>query len=101
MKKILFFALLTAICGIFGCSMPYTSVRTVDERPTLAFKNAPNGAILFIDGVNMGDPVQFNGDPNVLAVEPGSHSIRITSSDTVVYEQKIFVESALKTITVR
>jgi hypothetical protein len=101
MNKILYFALITVICGVCGCSMPYTSVRTVDERPTLAFINAPNGAMLFIDGVNMGDPGQYDGDPNVLAVEPGTHNVRITSSDTVVYEQKIFVESALKTITVR
>jgi hypothetical protein len=101
MKKILIVVMLALTCGIWGCSMPYTSVRTIDDRPTLAFNGAPDGSILFVDGVNMGNAGQYDGDPNVLTVEPGTHSIRITSGDTVVYEQKVFVESALKTITVR
>ena len=101
MKKILIIAMLIITCGICGCPMPQTSVRTIDDRPTLAFKGAPDGSILFLDGVNMGDAGQYDGDPDVLTIEPGTHNIRITSSDTVVYEQKVFVESALKTISVR
>jgi hypothetical protein len=101
MRRILIIVLLIITCVICGCPMPQTSVRTVDDRPTLAFKGAPEGSILFVDGISMGTASQYDGDPNVLTVEPGTHNVRIIASDTVVYEQKVFVESALKTITVR
>jgi hypothetical protein len=101
MRRILIIGLLIITCVISGCPMPQTSVRTVDDRPTLAFKGAPEGSILFVDGISMGTASQYDGDPNVLTVEPGTHNVRIIASDTVVYEQKVFVESALKTITVR
>jgi archaellum component FlaG (FlaF/FlaG flagellin family) len=81
--------------------MPTTSVRTVDDRPALAFKSAPEGSIVFVDGLNMGAANEFDGDPKALTVEPGTHTVRITVNNTVIYEQRVFVESALKTITVR
>jgi len=58
----------------FGCSMPATSVRTVDDRPTLIFKGAPDGAVLFVDGLNLGPANQYNGAPKALIVEPGTHT---------------------------
>lgn len=101
MKKILLIVLIVISCGVSGCKMPSTSVRTIDDRPTLAFKNAPDGAILFVDGISMGVASEYDGDPNVLLVEPGTHTIRIMSGSSVVHEQKVFVEGSLKTITVR
>ncbi len=81
--------------------MPATTVRTVDDRPTLAFKGVPEGALLYIDGLNMGSAAQYNGEPNVLTIEPGTHIVRVTFNNEVIYEQRIFVESSLKTITIR
>jgi len=101
MKRILLLLLLFITYGTFGCSMPATSVRTVDDRPTLIFKGAPDGAVLFVDGLNLGPANQYNGAPKALIVEPGTHNVRITVNDVVVYEQRVFVESSLKTITVR
>jgi len=81
--------------------MPTTTVRTVDDRPTLAFKGAPADALLYIDGLNMGPVAQYNAEPNVLTIEPGTHTVRVTVNNEVIYEQRIFVESSLKTITIR
>jgi hypothetical protein len=100
MRRILLIVLLILTCCICGCPMPQTSVRTIDDRPTLAIKGAPEGSILFVDGINIGTASQYDGDPNVLTVEPGTHIVRIIANDTVVYEQRVFVESSLKTITV-
>ena len=66
MKKFLLIVLIVISCGVSGCKMPSTSVRTIDDRPTLAFKNAPDGAILFVDGISMGVASEYDGDPNVL-----------------------------------
>jgi len=128
-KSTYLICLLTALV-FSGCAMPTTSVRTVDDRPTLAIKGAPEGAILFVDGLNMGLANQYSGtlsksypdtrmatqysgsstsnggstgadNTPVLLVEPGTHVVRITVGNTTIYEQKIFVESSLKTITIR
>jgi len=101
MKKVIAFSLLAIVFALCSCTMPTTTVRTVDDRPTLAFKGAPEGALLYIDGLNMGGAAQYNGEPNVLTIEPGTHSVRVTLNNEVIYEQRVFVESSLKTITVR
>ncbi len=101
MKKVIVFSFLVFVFALCSCSMPTTAVRTVDERPSLAFKGAPEGAILFIDGLNMGSAGQYDGQSKVLVIEPGTHTVRVTVDNGVIYEQRIFVESSLKTITLR
>ncbi len=84
-----------------ACSMPSTVVKTPDTRPSLAFEGAPEGAVLFLDGVRTGPASQYDGQPNILLVEPGAHLVMIKGADgSVLLEQKVFVESELKTLKV-
>ena len=84
-----------------ACSMPSPVVQTPDTRPSLAFEGAPEGAVLFLDGVRTGPANQYDGQPNILLVEPGTHRVTITGADgAVLLEQKVFVESELKTLKV-
>lgn len=84
-----------------ACSMPSTVVKTPDTRPSLAFEGAPEGAVLFLDGVRAGLANQYDGQPNILLVEPGTHLVTIKGADgAVLLEQKVFVESELKTLKV-
>jgi len=101
MKKIIILSFLVLVLSLCSCAMPTTTVRTVDDRPTLAFKGAPEGALLYIDGLNIGPVGQFDGEPKVLTIEPGTHTVRVTINNEVIYEQRIFVESSLKTITIK
>lgn len=101
MKIVISLLLSILTCILCSCSMPNTFVRNVDDRPKLVFKGAPEGAVLVVDGLNMGNAGQYDGDPKVLVVEPGTHSIRVTSGSDVIYEQRVFVESSMKTITLR
>lgn len=101
MNKLLILVLLAITSILFSCSMPNTIVRTVDDRPALAIKNAPENAVLIIDGINMGAANQFNGDPKTLVVEPGTHTVRVMVNQEVLFEQRVFVEGSLKTITIR
>lgn len=94
-----FFVLISLF--FFGCSMPSTTVRTVDSRPSIAIKGVSESAELFVDGLNMGNADDYNGDPQTLTIEPGTHKVSILENGKVIYEQNIFVESELKTITVR
>ena len=96
-RLLVLFLLLSAA----ACAMPSTVVQTPDTRPGLAIEGAPPGAILFLDGVQVGEANRYDGQPNVLRVEPGTHTVAIKGGDGAeLLEQKIFVESELKTIKV-
>lgn len=88
--------------SLAACAMPSTVVQTPDTRPSLAIAGAPAGAVLFLDGVRVGEAALYDGQPNVLRVEPGTHTVTVRGADGAeLLEQKIFVESELKTIRVR
>jgi uncharacterized lipoprotein YajG len=93
--------ILQALLTLAACAMPQTVVRTPDGRPSLAVEGAPEGAVLFVDGESVGAASAYNGRPNVLLVEPGSHEIDVRDGvGNVLHRQKVFVESELKTIQV-
>jgi hypothetical protein len=97
MRTLLAFSLLC----LAACAMPSTVVRTPDTRPSLAVEGAPAGAILFVDGVRVGEAILYDGEPNVLLVEPGTHTVTVRAADgTELLEQKVYVESERKTLKV-
>ncbi len=96
-----FVAIVIGFFALAACAMPATTVRTTDTRPSLAFAGAPEGSILFVDGQKIGDPNQYDGQPNILLVEPGTHLVVVKGADGVpLFERKVYVESELKTLKV-
>ncbi len=86
---------------LFNCSLPITKVETGDSRPMLAIEGAPGNSQLYIDGLMVGNANDYDGSPHVLIIEPGTHEVDIkTDSGNSIYNQKIFVESGLKKITI-
>jgi len=87
---------------VVGCAprYPVTTVNTLDTRPTLSFKGAPVGAMVSIDGLNMGEASKYDGRSKGLVVEAGTHEVRVIQGDTVIFEQTVFVESENKVINV-
>jgi hypothetical protein len=84
-----------------ACSAPPTTVRTVDTRPAIAILDSGPGAVLVLDGKTVGQAAAYNGLPNVLRLEPGTHDVEIRDpSGKVTFRQTIFVESEIKTIRV-
>jgi hypothetical protein len=84
-----------------ACAMPQTVVRTPDTRPSIAIAGAPAGSVLVVDGKPVGDATVVDGLPNALLVEPGTHDVEIRdAAGNVIYRQRVFVESELKTIQV-
>ena len=84
-----------------GCSMPATTVKTVDTRPSISVTGAPQDAALLVDGLDMGIASQYDGHPKILLIEPGTHKIEIRKDGALIYQQVIFVESELKNIVVK
>lgn len=99
MRDYIYIALIALLIG--GCTMPSTTIRSVDSRPSIAITGASSTAELIIDGLNMGKAGTYNGNPQTLTIEPGTHRVTIIENGNVLYDQNIFVESELKTITVR
>ena len=93
--------LLILFLSIMGCSMPTTTVRSTDSRPGIAIRGASEDAVLYVDSLNMGKARKYNGEPATLIIEQGTHTIRVVENGITVFEQKIFVGSELKTITVK
>jgi uncharacterized lipoprotein YajG len=92
---------LAAALALAACAGPTTTVRTVDTRPAIAVAGAPSGSLLHVDGAVAGDAQYYDGHPNVLRLEPGTHLVEIRDrAGNVVYSQRVFVESELKTIQV-
>ena len=92
---------ISLIILLAACSVPSTVVKTPDTRPSLAFEGAPEGAVLFLDGVRTGLASQYDGQPNVLLVEPGTHLVTVRGADgSVLLDQKVYVESETKTLKV-
>ena len=100
--KIKALSLMIILAFLTSCAMPVTSVKTVDTRPSISITGAPEGALLYVDGLNMGSAVQYDGlhNHNVLMIEPGTHKIEIKNNGALIYQQTIFVESELKNIIV-
>ena len=93
--------MITLMLILAGCSMPSTTVRTVDSRPGISIAGAPDDAILLVDGLESGRASSYNGKPNLLLIQPGTHRIVVKQGSTILYDQQIFVDSENKTINIR
>ena len=73
----------------------------MDTRPAIAVAGAPSGTVLYVDGAAVGDPGSYDGQPNALRVEPGTHLVEVRDrAGGVIFSQRVFVESELKTVRV-
>jgi len=92
---------LAAALALQGCVGPTTTVKTVDTRPALAIQGAAGGLILYVDGARVGEAQRYDGNPDILRVEAGTHEIELRDgAGVVVFRQRVFVESELKTVKV-
>ncbi len=93
-----------ALVALAGCDIRYPSSRTdiPDERPSIAFSGAPEGSVVLVDGLAMGPAARYDGQENVLLVEPGNHLIQVRIGDRVLLRQRVFFSGrATRTFVVR
>jgi hypothetical protein len=81
----------TLLLALSACALPQTTVRTGSTQPSLTVRGAPSGAVLFVDGLAMGNAQQFDGNPKVLAVLEGAHQVEIRQGTSLVYSEKVYV----------
>ena len=91
----------TAICSILvlsaallqGCSYPEpATVEQQDRRPVIGISGAPVGAVLFVDGLEMGPIEKYDGKNGVLMVESGKHLIELKAiNGEVLHSEELFL----------
>ena len=74
-----------------------------DSRPAIGVSGAPEGAILYVDGLRMGMASQYDGKENVLLVESGKHLVEVKAADgKVLLSETLFLSSSTtKVLTVQ
>lgn len=88
--------------AVAACRYPSGGVEITDERPTIGFKGAPDGAMIFVDGIAMGPAARFDGKKEALLVEPGSHVVEVRMGKRTLLSERVFLGSrATRTFTVR
>lgn len=76
---------------IHGCTYPTSGVRVLDNRPSIAIQNAPNNAILVVDGIDMGLANNYDGRERTLIIEPGTHKIEVLNYGKTLLSEKVFL----------
>ena len=91
----------TLIIGIaaallHGCSYPEPAkVEQKDMRPAIGISGAPEGSVLFVDGLNMGPATRDKEETNVLLVESGKHTVELKDADgQVLLSEEVFLSSS-------
>lgn len=87
-----------------GCHYPDAAkIEQKDSRPALGVVGAPAGAVVFVDGLEMGAASRFDGKKNVLLVESGTHLVEVKSANgQMLYSETLFLSgSTTKLLQVR
>ena len=87
------FSLILCLALLAGCTLPQTVVMTGAAAPSFILKGAPDGAAVYVDGLSRGDAKQFDGNPKVLAVLEGVHTVEVRQGTAVLYVEKVFVSN--------
>jgi len=85
------FLFVSVMLLIYGCAYPTTSVKVLDERPSLVIQNAPRDSVLIVDGLDMGKASFYDGQKKVLLLEPGTHKVEVRSNNKRIHSEKIFL----------
>jgi hypothetical protein len=84
-----------------GCKYPEPAkVEQLDARPAIGIAGAPEGTLLYVDGLQMGFVSQYDGKAGVLLVESGSHIVEVRNqSGETLFKTEVFLSgSATKVI---
>lgn len=89
------FAVIAIALTLIACSTPVTQVKSLDLRPTLSITNAPNGSVLQINGVTVGDAGRIASGKQAIALNPGTHHVVVTLNGQMLINEKIYLGEGL------
>jgi hypothetical protein len=84
------------VACLSGCSWFHHKPKAPDPTE-LIVTGAPAGSVLFVDGIQTGQPSEANR-PQVLDVSPGTHILEVKTGDTVAYRENTYVAQGDKRV---
>lgn len=82
---------LIALAWLSACS-GFASKKTHPPDPTeLIVTGAPKGSIVYVDGLQAGQPMEQSDHPQILDVSAGAHKVEVHLDDTVVYREDTYL----------
>ena len=75
--------------------MPHHAETRTELVPQLIFQGGPEGAIVNIDGAEVG---RINGDKTKIAIGDGTHSVTVQWQGQTVFQKTIFIEDGTQKI---
>lgn len=95
--KLKLFILIALVC-LSGCSWFHATQPAAPRLPELIVTGAPTGSVLFIDGVQTGEPTQSSKRTHDLVVAAGTHTIEIRMGETTVYRENAYIGASEKRV---
>jgi hypothetical protein len=80
---------LLALASLGACSWFGSRKPPVPDPTEIIVTGAPTGALLFMDGAQIGQAVLLNDHAQTLRVAPGAHTVEIHVRDRVVYREEL------------
>lgn len=81
------------LIAVTSCAYPTSSLHQGGQRPAIGFSGAPPSAVVFVDGMEMGQASRYDGGEHVLIVESGPHSVSLKQDGNVIYKKSIYLGS--------
>ena len=88
-RRLVWGAILMVLVLVAGCAMPTSTTSSKNENPGVLVVGAPPGAVVYVDGLEMGLAEQY-AEKQALEVLPGRHVVEIRSDSSVIHREEIF-----------
>jgi hypothetical protein len=99
-RRTIFIASMLIILMI-GCGMPKETLKAVGNEGLLKIVAEPSSAEVYVDGNFVGKAKEFNGNPGLLKLSHGTHTIMLKKEGYQTYIQRVFVgNEALESINI-
>ena len=79
-----------ALLTMAGCHMWGVGKKAAADPAELIVTGAPAGALIFVDGAQVGPAAARNDESEIITVAPGSHLVEIHLDDAIVYREDTY-----------
>jgi len=81
---------MTLAC-LSACSWFGSRKHELPDPTEIIVTGAPAGSLIFVDGLQTGQPTAVGDHPQILNVAAGAHKVEIHMDDKVVYREETYV----------
>ncbi len=91
MQKFILPMVLLMFSLVLGCGMPHATLTAVSNAGLVKILAEPSSAQVFVDGNAVGEARDFNGNPGLLRLSHGTHTIELKKDGYQSYTRRVFV----------